>query len=918
MLIPLSWLNEYLKRPLAVHAATLALEQAGIEVESIRETGSFDPAIITVKLTKVAKHPHADRLSLATIQTGKADIQIVTGASNLALGQVLAYAQPGTSLPNGQLIQTANIRGVSSAGMLLSAAELGIGADQTGLIELDPATPVGKPLNQVFKSDWVIDIKTAANRPDLHGMVWLAREVAAQTDNQVKVTTDVPVLADKSPAHFQNQAKELVKRFALARLQLPARLPDTPDWMRQRLELAGSHSINLIVDITNYIMIEYGQPLHAFDADKIKGKIGPRLAKTGEKLTMLDGKTLSLTGSDLVIADEKGPVGLAGVMGGKHSEVDGQTRTVILEAANFDGVSIRQTALAHGLRTDASARFERGLPLQFVALAMNRALGLMEELARAKTEWIEDELNAWPWVQHVGVRPAKLARLADLKVSEPEVIDHLSKLGFSAEKFDIVTEAKKHLGKPYVWGASFKTHGAGAFDCGYLIDYIFSLIGVQVGHTAPQQYGFGRSVGLDELQPGDILFRDGEWVKLDRKARNGISHDVIYIGNGKILHAKDYDRDGRGKWKKLPAGEGKVVIEPIAKITHDPDYIGARRLIEDLDGWVAVTVPYWRPDVKLEEDVFEEVIKLVGFEAIGQRLPAWRFSEFKYDPSWSRLSDVRAALIGMGLFEAVTYPFVSESQIKTLGLDHTRHLELANPRSVEQKYLRTTLSAGLLQAVINNQFYKNEFGFFEEGRIYLPADELLPQERHNLAVIIYGPSAYRQVKNVFDQLMLRFKYQPELKGTPDLPFLHSSRQLQINLGQNRLGIMGEFNPLLLVNAKLRQPVGYLEIDLAQLLKATEDINFQTIGKYQAIRRDLTVLLSTNVSWQEVQSSVQTPSNIGVSYGGEYTGREFKGRRALTLHIQIEPVSEQLSDKEIDQIVGSVYAQLSRQFGAVLH
>lgn len=911
MIIVQSWLQEYLRDPLKTDHLVEALERAGIEVEEVKQTPSFHSKLIVAEVKTVKPHPNADKLRLATIKTGSDELTVVCGAPNVAAGQKVVYAQVGAVLPDGTTITRAKIREVESPGMLCSAKELGLGDDHSGILELAADLKPGTFLNQVIGEETLVDITVAANRPDLQGLIGVSREVAAQTGNELKFN-DQPDLPAQAPTLFSNKAPDLVARYSLAKINLPHKIAASPEWLRSRLQQAGVRPINLVVDITNYVMLETGQPLHAFDAGNVSDKVVIRTAKKAEKVTTLDGVKRDLAATDLVIADSRKVIGIAGVMGGANSEVLETTKTILLEAANFNSHSIHKTAISQGVRTEASARFEHGLPVQFVAVGMNRALELLKDLAGAKVLTVEDELNVWPWVQHIGVRPTKLSQLAGMELSSSETVSSLHKLGFSAEPFDVINEAKKYLGTPYKWGASFKQDGTSAFDCGYLVDYIFSLIGQMVGHSAPQIMEFGKKIELSELRPGDMLFRDGVWKEVKREDRKGVSHVAMYIGDDKIIHAENHHRVN-GTWQELPLAEQKVRIDPLDIITKDPQFLGARRPVEDLEGWVAVTAPYWRPDVKTQEDIFEEVIKLIGLDKIPSTLPTWRLQDLNTDNKTAKLWKLRAALTGLGLNEAVTYPFVSQQLLEQLGLKPTEHLRLRNPRSVEQSYLRTSLLPSLVKAAVDNTRAATDFGLFEMAKAYLPTAKQLPKEPNLLGVVIQTKQdpAYQQVKNVLDRLADMVGAEFKLKTAGPLPSLHPARQAKVMLGTKSVGYLGELDPSLQTSLKLKQRAAFLELDLDALLAAWQVPRATAPSRYQTIWRDLTVLLERKHSWQDVAEVLGSD----VSYVGEYANPKLGASRALSLRLRIEPDKPNPSDSEINQAVERVFNLLAKNFKA---
>ncbi len=416
--------------------------------------------------------------------------------------------------------------------MLCSEAELGLSSDHGGIWIMPPDSQVGKPVANYVPGGDVIDVTTAANRWDLNGIAWLSREVAAQRG--IKCTFPQPEQTNSSkPAPIVSIARpELVARYLLAHLAVDLARP-SPSWLKEQLQAAGIRSINVVVDITNFVMLELAQPLHAFDADKVSGDVGVRTAKAGETLTTLDGVRRKLNPADLMIVDGKGPIGFAGIMGGAATEVDGATTSIYLEAASFKGPTVRKTAIRHGLRTDASARFERRIPVQAPLLGLNRAIELLEQYAGANLLGASaDTLGREPKHAEVKTATVRVNTVLGLHLTATEIAQYLAKLEFNCVK----------------------------------------------------------------------------------------------------------EKEG-----------------------------------------VAVTIPWWRQDIMHADDVAEEVIKLVGYEKLPSTLPAWRPRTVEFDRRWRQLRKGREILSGSGLFEVLTYSFISEEQIENVGWKAREHLALRTP-----------------------------------------------------------------------------------------------------------------------------------------------------------------------------------------------------------------------------------------------
>ncbi len=388
MRVSLRWLREYVDIDLSAKALAHRLTMAGLGVDRVEQTGGDWEGISVALVVKVEQHPNADRLKLATVDLGGERMTVVCGAPNVAEGQKVAFGRVGAHIINPQTreaveLTPAKIRGVESAGMVLSERELGISDEHIGILELDADAPVGVPL-QEYMGDTIFDIAVTPNRGDCLSMIGIAREVAALTGKTVRYPDGTYDEAGGPIGERVNVAvadEDLCSRY-VATLIEDVKLGPSPPWMQERLIAAGMRPISNIVDITNYVMMELGQPLHAFDFNLIRGgKIIVRRAQANEKLTTLDGVDHELSPDMLVIADLEGAVALAGVMGGANSEVGDETRTVLLESANFNGPNIRRTSIRLKARSEASSRFEKGLSPELSIVAARRATKLMVEVA---------------------------------------------------------------------------------------------------------------------------------------------------------------------------------------------------------------------------------------------------------------------------------------------------------------------------------------------------------------------------------------------------------------------------------------------------------------------------------------------------------------------------------------------------------
>lgn len=384
MKVSLNWLQSYVSVDSAPETIAEALTMAGLEVEAIEDRFAFLENVLVGRIEAVTAHPNADRLHLCRVAIGDRTVNVVCGAPNAAEGMLAPCALPDTEMPNGKTLHAGDIRGVTSEGMLCSEIELGLGTDAGGLMALAADLPVGQPLNRALNlSDAVMEIGLTPNRSDCLSLVGVAREIAAITGTALRYprielprqTGDIDTMTSVTIA-----APDLCPRYA-ARLVLDVTVGPSPFWLQDRLLSVGLKPISNVVDITNFVMMELGQPLHAFDFDRLaENRIVVRAAEAGEAFTTLDEKPRALQAGMCMICDGQKPVAVGGVMGGLNSEIGADTRRVLIESACFNPVSIRKTAKALGLATDASHRFERGVDPHGTLRAVDRAAQLMAEI----------------------------------------------------------------------------------------------------------------------------------------------------------------------------------------------------------------------------------------------------------------------------------------------------------------------------------------------------------------------------------------------------------------------------------------------------------------------------------------------------------------------------------------------------------
>ncbi len=441
MYISRNWLKDFVKIPdsLSPKELGLKLTMAMAEVEGFFDQKESLNGVVVGEILEVKRHPNADKLQLAVVDIGSKKLNIVCGAPNIAKGQKVPVATIGTELPNGMKIEKVKVRGEESEGMLCAEDELGIGKDHSGILILDNKLVPGTSFSKALGLDdiiYEIDNKSLTHRPDLWAHYGVAREVSAIFNEKLKPYKVESFKNGKEKLNIKIEDYKFCPRYMGVVIE-GIKIAESPDWLKKRIQAVGMRSINNIVDITNYVMMDIGQPLHAFDYDKLAGhRIIVRNAHPGEKIKTLDDETRKLNESMLVIADANEPIAIAGIMGGANTEIDGRTKKVIIESANFDHVSIRQTSAKLGLRTEASIRFEKSLDPNIAELAIKKAMELILQLCpEAKIiSQIEDvkkfKLNQGP----IDVDFDFINKKIGQDIEPKKVIDILDHLGFDNKK----------------------------------------------------------------------------------------------------------------------------------------------------------------------------------------------------------------------------------------------------------------------------------------------------------------------------------------------------------------------------------------------------------------------------------------------------------------------------------------------------
>ena len=570
--------------------------------------------------------------------------------------------------------------------------------------------------------DSIFEIKITPDRaPDCLSHWGVAKEVSVHTKIPLaeKEIKDIPAQFDT--AYDVQVEDECLQRYMLREVRNVV-VGESPLELKQKLEAIGQRSINTIVDITNIVMYEIGQPMHAFDADKIsdtKILIGSPVVKT---VTTLDGKEVELTEEDLTIQDFHGDnLAIAGVKGGNKAEVNSSTTRILLESANFFPVKVRKTSKRTGIQTDSSKRFENGLTPRLAEKAMRLASEYIDKYASGDATEFSNVTGVYlrpqPRPYSVGIRIENISKKLGADVSEREILDILASLGIKSHKVNSIEEIRELvpsvLNAPYVFGASVLYDAPKSFDCSSLMAYLYGFVGIQIPRTSVDQMVFGTEVSEPDLAFGDLVFSNSDTGNIHHATKeflpgfqveSGVDHVGMYLGDGKILHSSRHQENG-------------TVVENLSESEQFANVAGYRRIAGNADfPRYVLEIPYERLDLKTETDIVEEIGRVYGYEKITPVAP--RQIEQPADFSvYDKLATIKSHLIDLGFDEVVTYSFQKKGDVSVV-----------KPLAKDKAYLRTDLAKGLTDALDLNFRNKELFAqdvlkTFEIGHVFVGEEE---------------------------------------------------------------------------------------------------------------------------------------------------------------------------------------------------
>ena len=752
----------------------------------------------------------------------------------------------------------------------------------------------------------IIDIDILPNRShDCLCYEGIAKEISVLTGKKLKsFEVDFSGSDDLKSSDFitlQVEDSKLVPR-ATKRLVQNVKIGASPEWLKARLESIGQKSINNVVDITNYVMWTTGQPVHAFDFDKIAvGEDGSkkdfiiRSAKNGEKITTLDNHEFELDESILVISDKEKALDIAGMKGGLASGIDENTQNIVLSVCNFNQTSIRRGSRKLGLRTDASERFEKGIAPEKVDEAMALLSQMVVEIAGGKVS--EDILDVYPrkaGIYKVGFSQKETERLLGLKISEEKIEEILKRLDFKFEKINplqkVLELAPSLVGIPYQSGASVVYDAPNLFDCSSLTAYLFAQGGVAIPRVSVDQYVFGNSVDKEDLQAGDLVFANTGLVKNTgihtktieflpgTEVPEGVDHIGMFLGDGKILHTS--------------SSVGKSVIEDLDSAEMFKNIVGCRRMVSNDDSRYVIEIPYERLDLRIKEDLIEEVGRIYGYKNILGVDVSGRFQS-KVNKAFYYINKIKKILVENGFNEVYTYTFGDKGNVEVL-----------KPLASNLAFLRTNLSDGIQKSLEMN--LKNapllgldEIKIFEIGKVYPSLDGEytalalgINSTKKKQATVIARNEAIQNILDILNsELNLNFKIQSDSQGI-----------FEINLDE--------------IIEKLPDPKPMVEQSLenyddAFVNLSPEIIKYQKISSYPFVLRDIAVWVSNTNTADDLLNLIKENAGdllVKTKLFDTYAP-EGEDRTSYAFNLVFQSQEKTLTDDEINPIMDKITTQI---------
>ncbi len=787
------WLRSWVNPALDQVALAEQLSMAGLEVDDVTPVAEAFSKVVVGEVTKCWQHPDADKLQVTEVNIGEDEpATIVCGAPNCRQGLKVAVATIGAVLPGDFKIKKAKLRGQPSHGMLCSSSELGLNDDHDGIIELPQDAPVGMDYREYLElNDVTFDVDLTPNRADCLGVRGIAREVGVL--NRLEVSEpeiNVVEVQHQDQREIVLDAAEACPRY-LGRIVRNVNVQAaSPLWLTERLRRSGVRSIDPVVDVTNYVLLELGHPMHAFDNDKLAGAVHVRMAKPEEKLTLLDGNEVTLQDDVLVIADEEKPLAMAGIFGGEASGVTTESTSIFLESAFFAPDAIAGRARRFGLHTDASHRYERGVDPELQRTAMERATQLIIDICGGDAGPIVEALDERfiPQAQQVALRQERLNKVLGITLNAAEVTEILERLGFG------------------------------------------------------------------------VKFADGVWQ---------------------------------------------------------------------------VTVPTFRFDISIEEDLIEEVARIYGYHRIQAAAPAAQLRMVPRQEAQVSAAKLKRLLIDRGYQEAITYSFVDPKH-QALLFDDTAALTLPFPISVEMSSMRVSLWPGLLGAVAHNQKRQQQsLAFCETGLRFVPDDNAENGVRQEAMIAgVRAGKAHAEHWQEGERAVDFFDVKGDVEALLELtgeaasytfvadshPALHPGQAAAIFKNGKCVGYVGAVHPQFEKKLGLNGRTYVFELELAAVQNRVLP-QAQAVSKYPSIRRDLAIVVPTQLAAGEILKAIE---NIGVNHlvglnlFDVYEGSGVAdGYRSLALSLTLQHPERTLEDQEINAAVQVVVDMLTNEFGATL-